>query len=173
MRGVRQQRKTDMPEIDNQRLQHIYTSNACARAFLTHAAKRSRNQTTTSVDRALTNLGNEGHEFSRSQLLEVFRELESCGCGTFVVGRRGWPSRFDWLTSMVDVGRAAGGATIEIQPLDSSDPETTENSIDWLTHTFHLRPGVEITFELPMDFTPDEAGRVSSFVQTLPFDQDA
>ena len=140
---------------------------------MTHAAKRSRNQTTTSVDRALTNLGNEGHEFSRSQLLEVFRELESCGCGTFVVGRRGWPSRFDWLTSMVDVGRAAGGATIEIQPLDSSDPETTENSIDWLTHTFHLRPGVEITFELPMDFTPDEAGRVSSFVQTLPFDQDA
>ena len=162
-----------MPEIDNQRLQRLFSSDACARAFLTHSAQRGRNQTTTSVDRALTNLQNAGHEYNRSQLLDVFRELESCGCGDFVVGRRGWRSRFDWSSSVIDVGRAAGGATIEIQPLDSSNTETTEDATDWLTHTFHLRPGVEITIELPMDFTPDEAGRVSSFVQTLPFDREA
>lgn len=38
-----------------------------------------------------------------------------------------------------------------------------------LTHPFNLRPNLEISLNLPVDFTKAEAQRLSSFINTLPF----
>lgn len=37
-----------------------------------------------------------------------------------------------------------------------------------LQHSFHLRPGLQITIELPNDLTEREADRLARFVQSLP-----
>ncbi len=38
-----------------------------------------------------------------------------------------------------------------------------------LTHHFWLRPGLEINLELPSDLSADEAQRLASVIQSLPF----
>lgn len=38
-----------------------------------------------------------------------------------------------------------------------------------LTHHFWLRPGLEINLELPADLSADEAQRLASVIQSLPF----
>lgn len=46
-------------------------------------------------------------------------------------------------------------------------PNTAEN-VESLRHSFHLRPGLQIQFELPADLTGREAERLSQFIQSLP-----
>jgi hypothetical protein len=120
----------------------------------------------------LTNLRNAGHEFGRPDLIAVFRGLEQIGCGNFKTGRRGWPSRFEWITEITSVGRAAIGEQEEVQQIEAATEEVGADEIDWLTHTFHLRPNVEIELDLPMDLSPNEAARFAQFIATLPFEHD-
>lgn len=158
--------------VDTERLQQLANDNPCARAFFQHSAARERQQSVTNVDRALTNLENAGHNFARHQLLEVFRELETAQCGNFKVGRRGWPSRFEWSSSIIHVGQNALGNAVEIEPLPEEPGEDVDADLDWLTHTFHLRPNIEIEFELPFDLSPNEAERLIGFIKSIPFDLD-
>lgn len=155
-----------------ERLRELADTDNCARAFLELAARRERNQTITNVDRALTNLENAGHQFSRSQLLVVFKALNDLGCGEFKVGRRGWPSRFEWSSGIISVGRAAIGEQENVEQIEGTPEEEVDTETDWLTHTFHLRPNVEVEFELPMDLSPNEADRLTQFIDSLPFELD-
>src|SRR5262249_46227591 len=102
------------------------------------------------------------------QIIAVFQRLEDCGCGQFVLGRRGWPSRFVWSTSMISVGRAVTGEQEEVEQLTE---ETTEapSERDWITHSFHLRPDLTLELELPADPTGAEVARIAGFVEALPF----
>jgi hypothetical protein len=153
-------------------LRQLASSDQCARAFFELAARRERNQTITNVDRALTNLENAGHEFSRQQLLSVFKALNDLGCGEFKVGRRGWPSRFEWSTGIISVGRAAIGEQETVEQIEVTADDGLDTETDWLTHTFHLRPSVEVELELPMDLSPNEARRLTQFIDSLPFELD-
>jgi transcriptional regulator with XRE-family HTH domain len=38
-----------------------------------------------------------------------------------------------------------------------------------IRHSFHLRPGVSVSFALPEDLTPGEADRLARFIKSLPF----
>ena len=82
---------------------------------------------------------NAGHQFSRSQLLVVFKALNDLGCGEFKVGRRGWPSRFEWSSGIISVGRAAIGEQENVEQIEGTPEEEVDTETDWLTHTFHLR----------------------------------
>lgn len=155
---------------NTERLRELVSRDSCARAFLELAARRQRNQSVTNVERALTNLQNAGHDFSRSQLIAVFRALEEAGCGEFKAGRRGWPSRFEWTAEIISVGRAAIGEQEDIEAIEFGHQDQTDEELDWLAHTFHLRPNVEIELELPMDLSPNEAARLSQFIAALPFE---
>jgi hypothetical protein len=139
---------------------------------LDHFASRERNWGSTSVDRILTNLrneGNEGENISRGDLIAVFRKLEEFGCGSFVAGRKGYQSRFEWRVQMVALGQAAAGEIEHVEEVSEEDvgEEDTENLIK---HTYRLRPDVTIGVELPTDFTRQEATRVARFIETLPFE---
>lgn len=162
----------EVEELDIAKLKELYNSNTVAQRFLEHAASRKRNQSETNVDRALQILCNDGHEVNRQQLISAFKSLEDCGCGEFVAGRRGWPSRFVWSTGMISVGRAAAGEQEEVEQF-AEETADVEPDYNWLTHSFHLRPDVTLEIELPADLSPQEAQRIARFVEALPFDSDS
>jgi len=164
--------ETSTDELDIKTLKDLYDSDSVARQFLEHLASRKRNQSETSVERALQILKKDGHDVVRQQIVTVFRALENCGCGQFVSGRRGWPSRFVWSTAMIGVGRAAAGEQPDVEAFLEGTTET-EGRRDWLTHSFHLRPDVTLEIELPADLTVHESERIARFVQALPFDSDS
>jgi len=77
-----------------EQLRQLRKSNGAARAFFDYAASRERNRTETPIDRVLSILEQNGNEVGRSDLIHVFRRLEELGCGRYVEGRHGYPSRF-------------------------------------------------------------------------------
>ena len=111
------------PNIDV--LRQLYLESPVAKAFFDHAARRERDQSETKVDRILILLRAEGHVFPRRDIITLFRKIQEQGCGQFVEGRRGWPSRFVWSTGLTSVGRAAAG---ESEPI--AHISTEENTLD-------------------------------------------
>lgn len=117
------------PNIEALRL--LYRDNLVARTFFDHAARRERDQSETKVDRILIRLKREGHQFQRRDIIDLFRKLEEQGCGQFVEGRRGWPSRFVWSAEMISVARAASGQLQAVEHIaneeDSADQQLQED----------------------------------------------
>lgn len=156
-------------DVDYGKLRALYDQDKKAQLVLDHFASRERNWGSTSVDRILTNLKNNGEDFSRGDLIAVFRELEECGCGKFMAGRKGHPSRFEWKVQMVTVGLAAAGENVEVDEV-TDEEAGEEDTGNLIKHTYRLRKDVTINFELPTDLTPQEATRIARFIETLPFD---
>lgn len=46
--------------------------------------------------------------------------------------------------------------------------EAASSEAGMLQHSFHLRPGFQVTIELPEDLTEREADRLARFIQSLP-----
>jgi hypothetical protein len=128
------------PNID--RLRQFYEESVVARAFFDHAARRERDQSETKVDRILVRLKAQGQDLSRREIVALFRKLQELGCGQFVEGRHGWPSRFVWSVGMTSVGRAAAGepqpvAQISAEPgSDGESISAASTSIDGEAETF-------------------------------------
>jgi hypothetical protein len=116
------------PNIDT--LRQLYTEGGVAKAFFDHAARRERDQSETKVDRILVLLRAEGHEFRRREIIDLFRRLQDQGCGQFVEGRRGWPSRFVWSAGLTSVGKAASGEPQTIEPISTEDSVLDESFRD-------------------------------------------
>ncbi len=116
------------PNIDT--LRQLYRQSPVAKAFFDHAARRERDQSETKVDRILVLLRAEGNEFRRSEIIEFFRKLQDQGCGQFVEGRRGWPSRFVWSAGLTTVGRAATGEPQTIAYISTDDTGSDESRGD-------------------------------------------
>ena len=157
-------------DVDTVKLQNLYKKSEPARLLFDHFAKRTNDASETKVDRILSLMKGEGHDLSRGQVIDVFKELEKLECGRFVTGRHGWPSRFVWTVSLVGVGKVAGGENqqLKTKASGSSEDETPAN----LTHNFHLRPDMQIKLELPSDLTTAEALRLAEFIKALPFGED-
>lgn len=64
------------------------------------------------------------------------------------------------------VERIAKAIDLLESPERATDHATQESGV--LRHSFHLRPGLQITMELPDDLTDREAERLAQFVQSLP-----
>ncbi|WP_127475145.1 hypothetical protein [Sulfurivermis fontis] len=154
-------------------LKDLYGKSEVAKAFLDHMASRQRAQSETKVDRILRVLNDEGFEFSRGDIVDLFQKLEEIECGQFVVGRHGWPSRFVWNASSLTVSRMASGEGPELTEIEENEEaeELPEEEEELLTHTFNLRPDLTITIDLPQDLTAKEAERLSLFVKSLPMEE--
>jgi len=166
-------------------LRDLYNENPVARAFLDHAASRAYNQRETKTDRALAILRPTIPDISRGDIVRLFRELETAGCGRYIVGRHQHPSRFAWDYPMRDIGQIASGdrepdeddetacfATSTAPDIDTTDATaraTDEDDPEDLlrSHAFPLRSDLELTLSLPRDLTRDEAVRLAFFVRSL------
>jgi hypothetical protein len=116
------------PNIDL--LRQLYRQSPVAQAFLDHVARRERDQSETKIDRILVRLRAEKHDFPRHDIIALFRELEELGCGQFVEGRRGWPSRFVWSVGLRSVGSAAAGESQPIAQISAEQETSDEDSSD-------------------------------------------
>lgn len=159
-------------------LQALYVSDPDAKAILNDFASRQRNQLTTKLEQLLLRLNKARIGIAKSDVIRVLRKLEELGCGSFRTGRKGHPTRFEWKYLQVSVGEAAAGGTQSVEEISSStdddygDEEAATKPVPAgaIQHTFQLRPNWQIEVRLPADLSAREAGRISDFVKTLPFD---
>lgn len=157
--------------MDVQRLREAYNSDANVTSICDEMASRERNQSETKLSRILARLTNNGSSVRKHEAIAAFRKLEECGCGQYIVGRHGWPSRFVWSVSSLSACQAARGMGDSVDPLPETDDEIeTEIELDAITHYLRLRDDFEIELQLPDDLTQREADRICSFVNALPID---
>ncbi len=71
----------------------IAASSATAGAVINHFATRQRNRKEENVTHLVKVCGK---GTSRRRVIRVLQQLEANGFGDFVIGRRGYPSRFVW-----------------------------------------------------------------------------
>jgi hypothetical protein len=152
-------------------LRELYKSNAIGSTFLDRAAQRDWDCGETTVERAQTILRDHGTEASRGEIVDLYQRLEQLGCGKFIVGRKHKHSRFAWNVSISSVGKAAAGEEEMISPIPDMTIDA-EPGADTLQHSYHLRRGTNIAFDLPVDLTPQEAERLAAFIKTLPLHHD-
>lgn len=170
---------TENRDVNVTRLRALYGRSSLHKTFFDWLASAQRSRTKTNLDRVIALLEAQGLEVMRQDVTDILRELEETGCGVFVAGRRGRPSRFLWSHNLISVGRAASGSDEEperLPDLPATQPriarrtqraETPANGE--IIHSFNLRPDFRTEFSLPEDFTADEAERLAAFLRTLPF----
>jgi hypothetical protein len=164
----------------------LYAADPAAKSVLDYFAfkreRRPRNSLTT-IDQLVRDLNNAGLGISRIEAVVVLRKLDECGSGTYRATRNGNPPKFEWKYSAIQLARAvaAGSETDEkLRPEEADEEEESEadqrrgDSVASappvaLEYTFPLRPGWEIRLTLPGDLTVIEAGRLSAFLNSLPY----
>ncbi len=97
----------------------LYEENPHATRLFDWTASLERDAYETTVERFMRKL-----EISRGEAINLARELEEAGCGEFIVGRKGWSSRFKWAYSRVNLGLVASGEAEELE--ETSDPISEE-----------------------------------------------
>lgn len=108
------------------------------------------------VDTLLEYAQEAGQDMKRDQVIRLFKKLEKTGYGQYVVGRRGQPTRLEWNEQANERDENSGLLqNTAMAPL--------------IDHKFFLRPTFEVSLQLPIDLTLEEAERLSNFVKTLPF----
>jgi hypothetical protein len=164
----------DENNIDMEKLKYLYANDSVAKAVLDYLAARQNNATETKVDRLANCLWQAGHQFSRRDVVVFLKELGQAGCGSFVIGRRGQPSRFEWTVQMISVAKAAKGEQLSVELLDITNEKPLEEEdvqIGMLRHPYRLRPDMTVTLDLPDNLTAKEALRLAEFIKTLPFEE--
>lgn len=167
-------------QLNMDALRELYSADKTARALFDNLAKRVYNSREQSVDQLERNLDKDGVEVSRRDITHLLRELARAGCGEYIVGRKGYPSRFRWNVETVVIGRYAAGISTDIghSSPNGGDDTLAEKGADGypppssheFTHGFQLRPDLLVSFRLPADLTTPEAARLADFVKTLPFE---
>ncbi|TGL55688.1 hypothetical protein EHQ61_00050 [Leptospira wolffii] len=156
--------------MDVGKLKDMYRKSESFRKIFDHFASRINNSAVTKMNRFLYVLNSPNHFVDRSEAISFFRELESAGFGEYVEGRKGWPSRFEWTSQLVEVGKAASGELEDVNQVnDKSGKDSNEEMIN---HYLQLRPELIVSFELPVDLSENEAKRLSQFMLALPFGED-
>lgn len=160
----------DTTNIDQQGLKLAYRENAYLCTILDHFASQTNNQWTTIVTSLSSSLSKKG--ISRNNIIKTFKTLADLGCGTFITGRRGGESRFQWHVSSKDLGRFAAGENAAVGSSQSADGDVDANKaiLNQIDHKYQLRPDVKTTFLLPCDLTAVEAERLATFIRSLPFE---
>ena len=155
-------------DSDISALQKILHDNPWAKDFFRWAAERTNN-TPTAIDRIETKTG-----IGYYDVISLMKMLEQEGLVRFIAGRKGHKSRVEWISNIKSIGEAALGETVPLGAVGDDDDE--EDAIDEsfqniIRHSYTLRPELAVTISLPADFTQKEAERLSSFIQTLPFEE--
>jgi len=105
----------------------------------------------------------------RSEATAAMREWQRHDWGRMVLGRRGHDTRFLLgAKGKAAVRDYADSSSIANAPGVESPPSVGNPPNDPVTHTFQLRPGLEVEFSLPLDISEREAARLSRFIEALP-----
>jgi len=155
---------------DQETLRKLYDRETSAQLIFDYFADRKRGSRQTSVESLQATMKRQNQTLRRKDITDLFRQLETAGCGTFVKGAKGHASRFEWTVNLMDVGRLATGEETNVDSDGISAVEPDE--ADMVPHTFPLRPEMDIEILLPVDLTVTEAKRLGGFIRTLPFENE-
>lgn len=128
----------------------------------------------------------EAEEFfkERQGAVSFLKQLGDAGCGQFVTGRRGQPTRIEWAEcGAIPIAKAFINARTQPQPDPAMPDVNTLADCHWNAspaaspvtsaklhpHTFLLRPELSVRVELPLNLTKEEANRFADFIRTIPF----
>lgn len=126
----------------------------------------------------------------RQAILDLLKKLDEFGLGRFIIGRRGYPSRFEWGQS---IGAAEWEALNELKrraeaPSCSGEEDAsaygagnmpdvrqdasvlTGQQSGLVPVPYPLRQNLTVTLNLPRDLTRAEAARLAGFVKRVYFD---
>lgn len=103
-------------------LRELFEEDPGAREFLKWASERQNDAARTSIDRLEQKAG-----VDRRKAIELAKQFDRLGCGRYIIGRRGAPSRIEWTFSLKSIGRAAVGETAALEKVD---PELVAESAD-------------------------------------------
>ena len=156
----------------SQKLKELYSESQHIKILLDYFASRGNNQRLTKVDSLLARIKHP--RVPRAAAVRLFKRLSELELGTYTEGRHGHPSRFEWSTRCIDVGKASQGMPLHIGPISNDDPINDEDEDDessetaLVDHPFTLRSGLVVTIKLPEDLNEKEAERLANFIRTLP-----
>lgn len=158
----------DSRTVNREKILEIAALNDVNRSFFELLSRRHRNAAITTVEQAM-----EWTKGERREVVELFKQLEGATIGTFVIGRRGAQSRFEWSVRLTDVGYAYAGEIEEVEPASQNDLQD-ETGLDeqLVEHEYRLRPELKVVLSLPSNLTKREAERLSSYIATLPYDDE-
>lgn len=155
---------------NNDKIQTLYQSHKHAKPLFDWLATRPSDERETELKVAATEIAADYRE-----LYGLFKhELQPLGLGDIIVGRKGQPTRFMWhghyKDVVKDVAQADGERVLELPddtantvvPKYLSSPQPTMRSC-----SFPIRQGLEISFNLPIDLTQNEAERFGMFVKSM------
>lgn len=122
--------------------------------------------------------GNEYLHFSRSQIVQLFKEMDTKKLGTFVLGRKEWPSRFEWTYTPMSVAACAQGRADELEAVEAveeTEEEPTEEVYAFTAVPHHgrlarheyalpVRDG-QVAIAMPADATSEEAEQVATYLE--------
>lgn len=111
------------------------------------------------VDDLLESLRAEQFDIERHEIVTAFQHFEKMSLGTFVVGRRGKPSRMQWRSLPKNLA---------FSNQISDDDAAAGPSPEMLEYPLVLRPGVTAKLVLPADLSVGESTRIADYVQRLP-----
>jgi hypothetical protein len=98
----------------------------------------------------------------RQEAVGVLQKFAEFGCGRFITGRRGQPSRLQWGLSAVDVAKEVTGELPRVSTASASAP-----NVHLVEQPIFLRPGVQVIVHFPEDMTKEEAEKVAGVVRNL------
>lgn len=153
--------------MDAQKIRQLYQSEDSFRKIFDHLASRTNNAAETKIPRMQAVLAGQGIDIDRSTFKRFFEALEGEGCGRYIVGRWGYPSRFAWEVNLKGVASIAIG---ESQVMPDAPAEETDSGM--LDHRYFIRPDMELILSLPSDLTKTEAARLARFIDTLTFEDE-
>ena len=107
------------------KLKELYSMDETARKLFDWTAGRKNDASETTIDRISNKIG-----VSRGEAVSIAKTLEAVGCGEFVVGRRGSPSRFVWAFSCISLGKAAAGESSQIEAVADAVPDDEDANED-------------------------------------------
>lgn len=116
---------TDIAKNVIDAIRKLYRTNSAAQTLFDWTASRERDATATSIERISHKVG-----VSRGEAVALARALDQAGCGQFIVGRRGQPSRFEWAYSCISLGQAAAGEDVKLEAAEDPLPESEEDRLE-------------------------------------------
>lgn len=158
----------DIKPVNRDQILEIAGQSDVNRSFFELLSRRHRNAAVTTVEQAM-----EWTKGERREVVELFKQLDETTIGTFVIGRRGAQSRFEWAVRLTDVGYAYAGEIEEVEPASQNDlQDETVLDEQLVEHEYRLRPDLKVVLSLPSNLTKREAERLSSYIATLPYDEE-
>jgi len=104
-------------------VRQLYREEPWAGRLFESLAQRKNNPSSTTIDRFMRLL-----TLTLSEATAAAKQLQETGCGTYVVGRKGNPSRFEWNYSAISLGLAAIGQANAIVGMNEDPDEDKEKA---------------------------------------------